>query len=115
MPFSEKTASIGISLDVPSKKETIIIGSPEDVKQYYITGILSESADLRTQKLSTLVDKMNELAQAADGDKIASVIKAEPIPTPSSIVSNHTVLPRLKIVLMLRITRITGQFYRNIA
>ncbi|MBD5528793.1 MAG: hypothetical protein HDR02_10390 [Lachnospiraceae bacterium] len=76
MPFSEKTASIGISFDVPNKKETIIIGSPEDVKRYYTSGILSESADLRTRKLGTLVDEMNELAQAADGDKMTSVIAA---------------------------------------
>ena len=76
MPFSEKIASIGISFDVPNKKETIIIGSPEDVKRYYTTGILSENADLRTRKLGTLVDEMNELAQAADGDKMTSVIAA---------------------------------------
>ena len=67
MPYSEKTASIGISFDVPNKKETIIIGSPEDVKRYYTKGILSENADLRTRKLGTLADEMNELAQAADG------------------------------------------------
>ena len=76
MPFSEKTASIGISFDVPNKKETIIIGSPEDVKRYYTTGILSEKADLRTRKLGTLVDEMNELAQAADGDRMSAVISA---------------------------------------
>ena len=35
MPFSEKTASFGIGFDVPNKKETIIIGSPEDVKIFY--------------------------------------------------------------------------------
>ena len=50
MPYSEKTASIGISFDVPNKKETIIIGSPEDVKRYYTKGILFENADLRTRK-----------------------------------------------------------------
>ena len=50
-------------------KETILIGSPEDVKRYYTTRILSENAYLRTGKLCTLVDEMNELAQAADGDK----------------------------------------------
>lgn len=76
MPFSEKTASIGISFDVPNKKETIIIGSPEDVKRYYTKGILSENADLRTRKLGTLVDEMNELAQAADGDRMPAVISA---------------------------------------
>ena len=76
MPFSEKTASIGISFDVPNKKETIIIGSPEDVKRYYTKGVLSESADLRTRKLGTLVDEMNELAQAANGDKMTQVVAA---------------------------------------
>ena len=74
MPFSEKTASIGVIFYVPNKKETIIIGSPEDVKKYYTTGILSENADLRTRKLGTLVDEMNELAQAADGDRMSAVI-----------------------------------------
>ena len=76
MPFSEKTASIGISFDVPNKKETIIIGSPKDVKRYFTTGILSENADKRTRKIGTLVDEINELAQAADGDKMAQVIAA---------------------------------------
>lgn len=76
MPFSEKTASIGISFNVPNKKETIIIGSPEDVKRYFTTGILSENADKRTRKLGTLVDEMNALAQAVDGDKMTSVIAA---------------------------------------
>ncbi|MDE5577463.1 MAG: hypothetical protein K2J11_08765 [Oscillospiraceae bacterium] len=76
MPYSEKTASIGISFDVPNKKETIIIGSPEDVKRYYTTGILSENADLRTRKLGTLVDEVNELAQAADDDRMSAVISA---------------------------------------
>ena len=76
MPFSEKTASIGIGFNVPSKKETIIIGSPEDVKRYFTTGILSENADIRTRKLGTLVDEMNDLAQAVDGDKMTSVIAA---------------------------------------
>lgn len=75
-PFSEKTASIGISFDVPNKKETIIIGSPEDVKRYFTTGILSENADLCTRKLGTLIDEMNDLAQAADGDKMSQVITA---------------------------------------
>ena len=74
--FSEKTASIGISFDVPNKKETIIIGSPEDVKRYFTTGILSESTDLRTRKLGTLVDEINDLAQAVEGDKMPQVIAA---------------------------------------
>lgn len=76
MPYSEEIASIGISFDVPNKKETIIIGSPEDVKRYFTTGILSENADLRTRKIGTLIDEMNELAQAADDDKMTSVIAA---------------------------------------
>lgn len=76
MPYSDKIASIGINFDVPNKKETIIIGSPEDVKRYFTKGILSENADKRTRKLGTLVDEMNDLAQAADGNKIAQVIAA---------------------------------------
>ncbi|MCM1226998.1 MAG: hypothetical protein NC320_06160 [Clostridium sp.] len=46
------------------------------MKFYYTTGVISEKVDLRTRKLGTLVDEMNELAQAADGDKIAEVIAA---------------------------------------
>lgn len=76
MPFSEKTASIGISFNVPNKKETIIIGSPEDVKRYFTTGILSENADKRTRKIGTLIDEMNDLAQAVDGDRMSAVISA---------------------------------------
>ena len=70
MPFSDKIASIGIGFDVPNKKETIIIGSPEDVKRYFTAGILSKKADLRTRKLGTLIDEMNILAQADEDDKI---------------------------------------------
>lgn len=76
MPYSDKIASIGISFDVPNKKETIIIGSPEDVKRYFTSGILSENADLRTRKIGTLIDEMNAIAQAADGDKMTSVMAA---------------------------------------
>ena len=74
MPYSEEIASIGINFDVPNKKETIIIGSPEDVKRYFTTGILSENADLRTRKIGTLIDEMNALAQAVDGDRMSAVI-----------------------------------------
>lgn len=76
MPYAKKIASIGISFNVPNKKETIIIGSSEDVKRYFTTGILSENADLRTRKLGTLIDEMNDLAQAVDGDKMSQVIAA---------------------------------------
>lgn len=76
MPYSEKIASIGIGFDVPNKKETIIIGSSEDVKRYFAKGILSENADKRTRKIGTLIDEMNDLAQAADGDKMEQVIIA---------------------------------------
>ncbi|MCM1508759.1 MAG: hypothetical protein NC177_16750 [Ruminococcus flavefaciens] len=76
MPYSDKIASIGISFNAPGKKETIIIGSSEDVKRYFTTGIISEKADLRTRKLGTLVDEMNELAQSADDDRISQVIAA---------------------------------------
>ncbi|MDE7289378.1 MAG: hypothetical protein K2N71_07765, partial [Oscillospiraceae bacterium] len=37
---------------------------------------MSENADLRTRKLGTLVDEMNELAQAANGDKMTQVVAA---------------------------------------
>ena len=63
MPYPEQIASIGICFYVPNKKETIIIGSSEDVKRYFTTGILSENADMCTQKIGTLVDEMNALAQ----------------------------------------------------
>ncbi len=76
MPFSDKIASIGISFDVPNKKEMIIIGDPEDLKRYFTEGILSEKADLRTRKLGTLIDEMNVLARADEDDKISKVIAA---------------------------------------
>ncbi len=76
MPFSDKIASIGISFDVPNKKETVVIGSPEDIKRYFTAGILSEKADLRTRKLGTLIDEMNVLAQADEDDIISKVIAA---------------------------------------
>ena len=72
MPFSEKTASIGISFDAPNKKETVIIGSPEDVKLYFTTGVLSEYADIRTRKIGTLIDEMNALAQSDTVSEIAA-------------------------------------------
>ena len=76
IPFSKETASIGISFDVPKEKETIIIGSPEDVKRYFLSGVSGENIDVRTRKLGTLIDEMNELAQSADGDKMEKVISA---------------------------------------
>lgn len=57
-----KTASIGISFDIPNEKEIIAIGSPENFKSYFTMGILSDEIDVRTRKLGSLVEDMNELA-----------------------------------------------------
>lgn len=58
-----KTASIGISFDIPNEKEIIAIGSPENFKSYFTMGILSDEIDVRTRKLGSLVEDMNELAK----------------------------------------------------
>ncbi len=76
IPFSAKTAVIGISFDVPNQKETVVIGNPDSVKRFFVSGLTDNDIDFRTRKLGTLIDEMNELALSADGDKIQKVISA---------------------------------------
>ena len=57
-----KTASIGISFDIPSEREIIAIGSPDRLKAYFTLGIENPEIEIRTRKLGSLVDEMNELA-----------------------------------------------------
>lgn len=58
-----KTAAIGVSFDVPNEREVIAIGSPENLKSYFTMDILSDEIDVRTRKLGSLVEDMNELAK----------------------------------------------------
>lgn len=65
-----KTASIGISFDIPNEKEIIAIGSPDRLKAYFTLGIENSEIEVRTRKLGSLVDEMNELAQSDADDKM---------------------------------------------
>ena len=56
-----RTAAIGVSFDVPNEKEVIAIGSPENLKSYFTMGIVSDEIEVRTRKLGSLVEDMNEL------------------------------------------------------
>lgn len=58
-----RTAAIGVSFDVPNEREAIAIGNPENLKSYFTMGILSDEIDVRTRKLGSLVEDMNELAK----------------------------------------------------
>lgn len=58
-----RTAAIGVSFDVPNEKEVIAIGSPENLKHYFTMGIVSDEIEVRTRKLGSLVEDMNELAK----------------------------------------------------
>lgn len=58
-----RTAAIGVSFDVPNEKEVITIGSPESLKSYFTLGIVSDEIEVRTRKLGSLVEDMNELAK----------------------------------------------------
>lgn len=68
-----KTASIGISFDIPNEKEIIAIGSPDRLKSYFTLGIENSEIEIRTRKLGSLVDEMNELAQSEADDKMQMV------------------------------------------
>ena len=48
---------------MPNEREVIAIGSPENLKSYFTMGILSDEIDVRTRKLGSLVEDMNELAK----------------------------------------------------
>lgn len=64
------TASIGISFDIPNEREIIAIGSPDKLKAYFTLGIENPEIEIRTRKLGSLVDEMNELAQSEADDKM---------------------------------------------
>ncbi len=67
------TASIGISFDIPNKKEIIAIGNPDRLKSYFTLGIENSEIEIRTRKLGSLVDEMNDLAQSEADDKIQTL------------------------------------------
>ena len=69
----DKTASIGISFDVPNEKEIIAIGSPDRLKAFFTLGIESPEIEVRTRKLGSLVDDMNELAQSEEDGKMQTL------------------------------------------
>ena len=69
----DKTASIGISFDVPNEKEIIAIGSPDKLKAFFTLGVDSPEIEVRTRKLGSLVDDMNELAQSKE-DGLCGII-----------------------------------------
>ena len=75
IPYSEGTASIGICFDVPKQRETVIIGSPDNIKRYFTLGV-KQDIDIATRKLGTLVDEMNALAQADENCRMTNVIAA---------------------------------------
>ena len=68
-----KTASIGISFDIPNEKEIIAIRSPDRLKAFFTLGIVNSEIEVRTRKLGSLVDEMNELAQSETDDKMQMV------------------------------------------
>ena len=68
-----KTASIGISFDIPNEKEIIAIRSPDRLKAFFTLGIENSEIEVRTRKLGSLVDEMNELAQSEADDKMQMV------------------------------------------
>lgn len=59
-----------MSFDVPNEKEIIAIGSPENLKRYFTLGIVTDEIDVRTRKLGSLVDDMNELAKGDHDGKM---------------------------------------------
>ena len=69
----DKTASIGICFDVPNEKEIIAIGSPDRLKAFFTLGIESPEIEIRTRKLGSLVDDMNELAQSEEDGKMQTL------------------------------------------
>ncbi len=68
-----RTASIGISFDIPNEREIIAIGSPDKLKAYFTLGIENPEIEIRTRKLGSLVDEMNDLAQSEADDKIQTL------------------------------------------
>ena len=75
IPGENNTASIGISFDIPNEREIIAIGSPDKLKAYFTLGIENPEIEIRTRKLGSLVDEMNELAQSEADDKMQILAK----------------------------------------
>ena len=46
-----RTASIGISFDIPNEREIIAIGSPDRLKAFFTLGIENPEIEIRTRKL----------------------------------------------------------------
>ena len=64
IPSSLTTASIAFVLDVKNERETIFIGSYENIHDYLVKGKSSEDIQVVSRKLGTLAEEMNELAMA---------------------------------------------------
>ena len=74
IPESMTTASIAFVLDVQSERETIIIGSYENIHDYLKKGRNSNDIQVSSRKLGTLAEEMNELAMA--DNRMEEIIEA---------------------------------------
>lgn len=74
IPESMTTASIAFVLDVRSERETIIIGSYENIHDYLTKGRNSNDIQVSSRKLGTLAEEMNELAMA--DNRMEEIIEA---------------------------------------
>lgn len=64
IPTSTATASIAFVLDVRNERETLIIGSYENIRSYLKKGKTGSDIQISSRKLGTLAEEMNELAMA---------------------------------------------------
>lgn len=64
IPTSTATASIAFVLDVRNERETLIIGSYENIRDYLKKGKTGSDIQISSRKLGTLAEEMNELAMA---------------------------------------------------
>lgn len=64
IPTSTATASIAFVLDVRNERETLIIGSYENIRDYLKKDRDSSDIQISSRKLGTLAEEMNELAMA---------------------------------------------------
>ena len=74
IPESMTTASIAFVLDVRNERETIIIGSYENIHDYLTKGKSSNDIQISSRKLGTLAEEMNELAMA--DNRMEEIIEA---------------------------------------
>ena len=74
IPESMTTASIAFVLDVRSERESIIIGSYENIHDYLTKGRNSNDIQVSSRKLGTLAEEMNELAMA--DNRMEEIIEA---------------------------------------